>query len=49
MGRMGVPDALGLTVGDWNERLGGYATMAIPERREAVAGHLPRVLHMPLL
>ena len=35
--RMGVPDALGLTVLEWQQRLGGYVKLAIPERREAVA------------
>jgi 16S rRNA G966 N2-methylase RsmD len=43
--RLGVPQALGLSVEDWvNDRLGGYVKMSIPERREAVkelvsAGH----------
>ena len=36
--RLGVPDALGLTVREWVEgRLGGYVQLSIPERREAVA------------
>ena len=36
--RLGVPQALGLTVGDWVEhRLGGYVRLSIPERRAAVA------------
>jgi hypothetical protein len=35
--RLGVPDALGLTVEEWvQNRLGGYIRMSIPERREAV-------------
>ncbi len=35
--RLGVPEALGLDRREWAEQLGGYARMAIPERREAVA------------
>lgn len=36
--RLGVPQALGLTVDKWvNERLSGYVRMSIPDRREAVA------------
>lgn len=35
--RLGVPRALGLSIEDWSERLGGYVRMAIPERREAAA------------
>jgi DNA N-6-adenine-methyltransferase (Dam)/Sigma-70, region 4 len=35
--RLGVPEALGLTVGQWVEgRLGGYVRLAIPERQSAV-------------
>jgi hypothetical protein len=35
--RLGVPQALGLSVEDWvQQRLGGYIRMSIPERREAV-------------
>jgi len=35
--RLGVPEALGLTVGEWvQQRLGGYVKLSIPERREAV-------------
>lgn len=35
--RQGVPEALGLTTEQWvKERLGGYVSLAIPERREAV-------------
>jgi hypothetical protein len=36
--RLGVPQALGLTVEEWvQERLGGYVRLSIPERRAAVA------------
>jgi len=36
--RLGVPKALGLTVGDWvQQRLGGYVKYSIAERRQAVA------------
>ena len=36
--RLGVPQALGMTLEEWTERrLGGYVRMSIPERREAVA------------
>jgi hypothetical protein len=36
--RLGVPQALGLSVGEWvQQRLGGYVKLSIPERREAVA------------
>ena len=36
--RQGIPAALGMTTRDWVEqRIGGYARLAIPERREAVA------------
>lgn len=36
--RLGVPQALGMSMEDWTERrLGGYVRMSIPERREAVA------------
>ena len=34
--RLGVPKALGLTVEQWVNGLGGYIKMSIPERREAV-------------
>jgi phage N-6-adenine-methyltransferase len=35
--RLGVPQALGMTLEEWTEqRLGGYVRMSIPERREAV-------------
>lgn len=35
--RLGVPEALGLSVEEWVEtRLGGYVRMSIPDRREAV-------------
>jgi hypothetical protein len=35
--RLGVPQALGLSVEAWvQDRLGGYARLSIPERREAV-------------
>jgi hypothetical protein len=35
--RLGVPDALGLSVEAWvNQRLGGYVKMSIAERRDAV-------------
>jgi transposase-like protein len=35
--RLGVPDALGMSLETWvNERLGGYIKMSIPDRREAV-------------
>jgi len=35
--RLGVPQALNLSVEDWvQQRLGGYIKLAIPERREAV-------------
>lgn len=36
--RLGVPQALGMSLDEWSEhRLGGYVRMSIPERREAVA------------
>ena len=36
--RLGVPQALGMSLEDWTEkRLGGYVRLSIPERREAVA------------
>lgn len=36
--RLGVPQALGMTLEEWTERrLGGYVRMSIPERQEAVA------------
>jgi len=36
--RLGVPAALGIGVDEWVQgRLGGYARLSIPERREAVA------------
>lgn len=36
--RLGVPQALGMSLEEWTEkRLGGYVRMSIPERREAVA------------
>lgn len=35
--KFGVPAALGLSIEEWSERLGGYVRLAIPERREAVA------------
>lgn len=36
--QQGIPEALGLTTGEWvTERLGGYVKMQIPERRQAVA------------
>lgn len=35
--RLGVPEALGLTLEQWVDgRLGGYVRLSIPERREAV-------------
>lgn len=35
--KLGVPEALGLSVGDWvQERLGGYIKMSIPERQKAI-------------
>jgi hypothetical protein len=35
--RLGVPQALGLSVEDWvTARLGGYIKLSIPDRREAV-------------
>ncbi len=34
--RLGVPQALGLSVPDWAKRIGGYLHLSIPERREAV-------------
>jgi len=46
--RLGVPQALGLSVDEWvNKRLGGYVRMAVEDRRAAVAelaadGHSPR-------
>lgn len=36
--RLGVPQALGISVEEWVDgRLGGYVRLSIPERREAVA------------
>ena len=34
--REGVPAALGLSVEQWQARVGGYVRLSIPERREAV-------------
>jgi hypothetical protein len=35
--RLGVPQALGLSIEEWvNDRLGGYVRMSIEDRREAV-------------
>ncbi len=35
--RLGVPQALGLTVDAWvNQRLGGYVRMSVEDRRKAV-------------
>jgi len=34
--KLGVPEALGLSVEEWNQRLGGYVKLAIEERRDAV-------------
>jgi ParB family chromosome partitioning protein len=35
--RQGIPKALGLSLPEWVQRLGGYARLSIEERREAVA------------
>lgn len=35
MWRQGVPEAMGLTLPEWQERLGGYIRLSIPERKEA--------------
>lgn len=35
--KLGVPAALGISVPEWQERIGGYVRLSIPERREAVA------------
>lgn len=36
--RQGIPEALGLTTGEWvDQRLGGYVRLSISDRREAVA------------
>jgi transposase-like protein len=35
--KLGVPKALGLTTEEWQERIGGYVRLSVPERREAVA------------
>ena len=36
--RLGVPQALGMSLEEWTEkRLGGYVRMAVPERKEAAA------------
>lgn len=34
--RLGVPEALGMTLQDWQQRVGGYVRMSVEERREAV-------------
>lgn len=34
--KLGVPQSLGLTVSEWQQRLGGYIKLSVPERREAV-------------
>jgi hypothetical protein len=34
--RLGVPDALSLSVEAWVQRLGGYVKQSVPDRREAV-------------
>ena len=45
--RLGVPDALGLSTREWvNQRLGGYVSLSLAARQEAVAelvggGHDP--------
>lgn len=34
--RLGVPEALGLSIPEWVQRLGGYVRMQVEDRREAV-------------